>query len=631
MKRLLSLVAILILAGALLPAPTHAAYRGAWAPLTFINAAGAPFVNGAEQGALRPGRTYSSASIGTSEAFFAMTTRSLIKGSETVRELWLFLDRDRAGLSFAPPGVPMLIDPAAHISYADPAWSPDGKWLAYVKTDGNVTFAEIWVQKMLMGASSTDVVGAAKPDTLPDGSTMPPILVAGGGVGVINRHPAWSPDGNSIVYDSNASGLSIDLYTQQVFPSVGAANRITFNDSKGELTPTWSPDGSKIAYCSNKFGQFLLFVLDLSTVPNPTDGEFAETNPAPVTHANPKWGWVPGEHVLYYDAPAGEDQNAPPSLWRLDLDTQAKCGFAIDSRGHYQVDASHITNTTADGIKFNYLIFSSTATNLGLHIWRGDYVTGCVPALPLIASFQPNSFNMDQGAAFDTTGAIKNSPGSSISLHMSFPPETQAAGYQCLSFSGPREGVHMRTVRIQSPTVEGLEAEDAGLHGGGGGALGGLPQYADNPGDESMNVQFPRAGILEKILALGLTNQAVPLHVRAYSTRTGRQFAGIGYLTVNTTSKAGSGVKLVQNSPNPFNPQTKISFAVAKPGNVEVRVFNARGELVKTLAKQWFPQGQHTLTWDGRTEAGGGAPSGMYFAIAKANGSSDRIKMMLMK
>lgn len=623
MKRLLSLVAILILAGALLPAPTHAAYRGAWAPLTFINAAGAPFVNGAEQGALRPGRTFTSASIGTADAFFAMTTRSLIKGSETVREMWLFLDRDRAGLSFAPPDAPILIDPAAHISYADPAWSPDGKWLAYVKTDGNVTFAEIWVQKMRMGVSSTDVVGAALPDTLPDGSTMPPILVAGGGVGVINRHPAWSPDGNSLVYDSNASGLSIDLYTIQVFPSLGLANRITFNDSKGEVTPAWSPDGSKIAYCSNKFGQFLLFVLDLSTVPNPTDGEFAETNPAPVTHATPKWSWIPGEHVLFYDAPAGEDQNAPPSLWRLDLDTQAKCGFAIDSRGHYGVDVSHITNTTADGIKFPYVIFSSTASNLGLHIWRGDYVTGCVAPLPLIASFSPNTVNADGGGK-------KGQGATAITLNMSFPPETQAAGYQCLSFSGPREGVHMRTIRIQSPTVEGVEAEDAGLHGGNGGALTGLPTYQDHISQQSMDVQFAKAAIVEKMLSLGLVNQAVPLHVRAYSTRTGRQFEGIGYFTLSS-SAAASAIKLSQNSPNPFNPLTKFSFAVAKPGNVEVRIFNARGELVKTLAKQWFPQGQHTLTWDGRTEAGGGAPSGMYFAVAKANGSTDRIKMMLMK
>ena len=105
----------------------------------------------------------------------------------------------------------------------------------------------------------------------------------------------------------------------------------------------------------------------------------------------------------------------------------------------------------------------------------------------------------------------------------------------------------------------------------------------------------------------------------------------MGYLTISASALAGSAVRLSQNSPNPFNPHTKITFAVSKPGNVDVRVFNARGELVRTLAKQWFPQGQHTVTWDGRTEAGGGAPSGVYFAVAKSNGSTDRIKMMLMK
>lgn len=617
MKRLLSVVAILILAGALLPVQGHAGYRGSWAPITFINATGAGFVNGAEQGALRHSRTYSSASIGRMDAFLALTTRSLVVGSETVREMWQFLDRERAGLAFAPTMAALQVDPAATISYADPAWSPDGNWLAYVKTDKNVTYTEIWVQQYAIGAASTDVVGASVP-------IGDPILVVGGGPGVINRHPAWSPDGNSLVYDSNRSGLSIDLYTQQVFPVVGLPTRITFNDGKGEITPTWSPDGTKIAYCSNKFGQFLLFVLDLSTVPNPTDGVLAETNPAPVTHANPKWSWVAGEHVLYYDAPAGEDQNAPPSLWRLDLDTQAKCGFAIDERGHYQIDVSHITNTTSDGIPFNYFVFSSTATNQGLHIWKGDYIQGCVPPLPMIANFTPNVVNASSGGA-------KNQSNKTINVGLSFPPETQAAGYVCLgNVAGPPEGIHMRTVRIQSPTIEGFEAADAGLAGNGN-TLTGLPQFSNSPGsDASINVQFQRPQLVNFLISLGLVNQPAPLHVRAYSERTGRQFSGIGYLTVSTGA-SGSIVRLSQNSPNPFNPETKLTFANSKAGDVEVRIFNASGQLVKTLAKGWYPMGMHTLTWDGRTEAGAGAASGVYFAVAKSNGSTDKIKMMLMK
>jgi hypothetical protein len=607
MKRLLSVVAILILAGALLPVQSQAAYRGAWAHLTTYSS----LVNGSEQGSFRPGRTYFGADLGTAEGFFSLSTRSLVPFRQKIHEIHLHLNRDRAGLSFAPPSVPLIVDPATLLSYADPSWSPDGHYLAYVKTDENVTYSEIWVQEFELGASSTDLVGASTP-------VGSPILIAGGGSGILNRHPQWSPDGNSLTYDSNASHLSIDVYTQQVFPSVGAATRITFNDVKAEVNPTWSPDGSKIAYASNKFGQFLLFVLDLSTVPNPTDGDFAEANPAPVTHANPKWSWVAGDNVLYYDAPAGEDQNAPPSIWRLDLNTGAKCGISVDERGAYQVDVSHITNLSGSSVPFNYLLFSSTALNLGgIQIWRGNYVNECVPPLPMAVSFTPASLNVG-------TGGAKNNGRKDITVHLSFPPETQAAGYQCLDFNGPREGVKMRTIVLSSPLMEGLEAKYDP-------ANPGLPTYNQSRGSETMDVLWDEAPVVEKILALGLVGQPVPMQVNMYSSMTGRRFSGYGYMTVVQSSLAGSSVRLSQNSPNPFNPQTKITFVAAKPGNVDVRIFNARGELVKTLARQWFPQGEHTLTWDGRTDAGVGASSGMYFAVAKSLDSSSRIKMMLMK
>ena len=88
---------------------------------------------------------------------------------------------------------------------------------------------------------------------------------------------------------------------------------------------------------------------------------------------------------------------------------------------------------------------------------------------------------------------------------------------------------------------------------------------------------------------------------------------------------------LQQNYPNPFNPVTKINFAVDKPGNVDVRVFNTRGELVKTITNQWYPQGEHFVSWDGKTQSGGHAPSGIYYIRAKSGGATDVIKAVLAK
>ena len=149
--------------------------------------------------------------------------------------------------------------------------------------------------------------------------------------------------------------------------------------------------------------------------------------------------------------------------------------------------------------------------------------------------------------------------------------------------------------------------------------------------DHTMNVYWGRRTIVNRIVALGLTGSYVPLEVRAYTNRVGRQLMGFGYVKFSNGNNAGSLVAMQQNYPNPFNPTTKINFSVSKAGNVDVRVFNTRGELVRTITNQWYPQGEHTVSWDGSTKSGGHAASGIYYIRAKSGGSTDVIKTVLAK
>ncbi len=93
---------------------------------------------------------------------------------------------------------------------------------------------------------------------------------------------------------------------------------------------------------------------------------------------------------------------------------------------------------------------------------------------------------------------------------------------------------------------------------------------------------------------------------------------------------------MLQNAPNPFNPTTKIRFSIAKPGRVELRIYNVRGEFVKRLASGWYDAGSHETSWDGST-ARGQAPTGIYFAKATVTGergtevASDVLKMLMAK
>ncbi len=83
--------------------------------------------------------------------------------------------------------------------------------------------------------------------------------------------------------------------------------------------------------------------------------------------------------------------------------------------------------------------------------------------------------------------------------------------------------------------------------------------------------------------------------------------------------------------PNPFNPATNISFELAVPGPVRVKIYDARGQMVRDLVRQEFAAGLHEVLWDGRNDQGGNAPSGMYFVRFEAGETVGTKKMTLLK
>jgi len=83
--------------------------------------------------------------------------------------------------------------------------------------------------------------------------------------------------------------------------------------------------------------------------------------------------------------------------------------------------------------------------------------------------------------------------------------------------------------------------------------------------------------------------------------------------------------------PNPFNPSTTISFTLAKAGKASLKVYNTKGQLVKTLLNNVKLSGQNKLIWNGLNEDGRQASSGLYFYKLDAPGYSKTCKMMLLK
>ena len=82
--------------------------------------------------------------------------------------------------------------------------------------------------------------------------------------------------------------------------------------------------------------------------------------------------------------------------------------------------------------------------------------------------------------------------------------------------------------------------------------------------------------------------------------------------------------------PNPFNPQTTITYSIGDPGRAVVRVFDVTGRHVKTLVDGHREPGQYQVRWDAFTTSGG-LPSGVYFVRLDMNNTSRTQKMLLVK
>jgi len=88
---------------------------------------------------------------------------------------------------------------------------------------------------------------------------------------------------------------------------------------------------------------------------------------------------------------------------------------------------------------------------------------------------------------------------------------------------------------------------------------------------------------------------------------------------------------LNQNFPNPFNPDTKIQFALPNNGHVQLAVYNVLGQMVRTLVDQDMTAGNHTVNWDGKNGDGQQVSSGIYFYRVSADNFSATKKMMMLK
>ena len=85
------------------------------------------------------------------------------------------------------------------------------------------------------------------------------------------------------------------------------------------------------------------------------------------------------------------------------------------------------------------------------------------------------------------------------------------------------------------------------------------------------------------------------------------------------------------NYPNPFNPETTITYSIREPGRVRLDIYNIKGQLVRTLVDEDHAAGHYKKVYNARDSRGRPTASGVYLIRMSAPGYQKTSKMILMQ
>jgi len=215
-------------------------------------------------------------------------------------------------------------------------------------------------------------------------------------------------------------------------------------------------------------------------------------------------------------------------------------------------------------------------------------------------------------------GQLRNSAITSVTIRSGLP--ARAFGEQPVPtvVVGPSEAPLVLRVEPVNGSFRLSEADLWGVAMRRSGEHAVAEVYADGPfqtdGDSDGN------GVEEFTVTFSGENLArlfgpLPHPIHETVTIAGGLYAGGEFLAqIALNVRQGAASRTVAVAPNPFNPQTLLTFNLTKSGSVTAHLFDVRGRMVRTVYRdQPLPAGTHEMILEARSDHGEQLASGIYF------------------
>lgn len=222
---------------------------------------------------------------------------------------------------------------SAGFAELQPAWSPDGGRILYVRRARLSGRPDLFVMNA-NGRGRTRLTSTPVPE----------------------RDPSWSPDGTGLVYAARtAPGEPFRIFVARADGS--GREQLTSQKAGSDTAPVWSPDGTRIAFVSDRDGGFPeLYLMNA----NGTGVKRMTTNA--LIDANPSWS-PDGTRVVFERC----CENGTSDLFTIDVTTRAEVSV-IASASSQEFDPSW----SPDGTRIAYDAFEVGQSNIDIWVVNAD-------------------------------------------------------------------------------------------------------------------------------------------------------------------------------------------------------------------------------------------------------------------